>query len=469
MLKKRIPTIVGLFLLLVGVMGGVVFINQETNFLPRAAPEYAPQKVKITNITDTGFVVSWITEEPSLGFIKYSDNLLSLSTTAVDDRDQLSGSSGEYRTHYVSLQNLNPSSTYYFKLGSQKDQLYDNNGQPFSITLPNIIDNKPAADTIFGTVLTAVDTPAEGAIIYLSIENATPLSSLVKQNGNWATNLSMARSTDLSAYAQYDPVNAQINMLIQSNDGEPTTAVTTTNNDQPVPTIVLGKPNVFVNESTPTPTPTVTPAATPVPSSMPNSTPPSTSSSKFNLAPLTAGDNNTITITTIPANGIIDSTQPEFEGKAPPNTTLIITVHSPVAHTASVTSSDKGIWQWLVPKPLEQGEHIIAITYTGSDGQIYSTQKSFVIGGVSLQQVDLAYAATPSATPQPTPKPSPTPTSTTTPSPTPIPTPTPRAIVTASGSADIIAGDTSAGTGVIILGLLFIAAGIISRKLLPSR
>jgi hypothetical protein len=470
MLKKRIPTIVGLILLLIGVIGGVVFINQGTDFLPRAAPEHIPQKVKITNITDTGFVISWITKEPAMGFVKYSDNPLSLSRNAVDDRDQLAGSTGEYRTHYVSLQNLDPASTYYFKIGSQKDQLFDNNGQPFSITLPAKIDPKPAADTVFGTILTAVDTPAEGAIIYLSMENATPLSALVKQNGNWATNLSLARSPDLQSYATYDPETSQIDMLIQSNDGEPTTAVTTTGNDQPVPTIVLGKQNIFASDSDSSTNPSA-PTTPNTPTSEINGQPGfegPVGSSKFNLDTLLIEGGETLTITAIPADGVMESPQPKLSGQAPPGAVLTITVHSPVAYTGTVTADQNGTWEWLVPSPLTSGDHTVTVSYTDPQGKVYSTEKPFVIAATSLQQVDLAYAATPSATPVPTPVATPQPITTPiatpvagpTAAPTPTPLPTPRTTIVATGSAEIIAGNSSTSIVLLLLGFVITVFGI---------
>jgi hypothetical protein len=459
MLKKRIPTIVGLFLLLIGVISGVIFINQGTNFLPRAAPEYTPQKVKITNITDSGFVVSWVTQEPTSGYLKYADNPVNLSTTAVDDRDQLSGTSGEYRTHYVSLQNLKPQTAYYFKLGSQKDQLYDNNGQPFSISLPAKIDLRPEADSVFGTVVTAVDTPAEGAIIYLSLDGATPLSALVKQNGNWAANLSQSRTVDLTTYATYDLESSRINILVQSNEGESTTAVTTTNNDQPVPTIVLGKSNDFTTTNiNPTPPPT---NPSPPPSSE------NSGSSKFNLNPLSTDAGNSVTITNLPTDGQFTSPQPEFQGTAPPNTTLTISVHSPTAHTGTATSDTRGFWQWLVPAPLTPGDHHLSITYTDSQGIVHQLERDFVISAVSLQQVDLAYAATPSASPTPMPPPTPTPIPET--APTPTPDPTPRTTVVASESAQIVAGSTDMGFNLVALGIFLIGLGFFTRLSLPGR
>ncbi len=461
MLKKRIPTIIGLILLIIGAVSGVIFINQGTDFLPRAAPEYVPQKIKITNITDTSFVVSWVTKEPTIGFLRYSDSVLNLSETATDDRDQLAGSSSDYRTHYITLQNLTPGAKYYFKLGSQKNQLYDDNGDPFEIALPQSLPNNKETDTAFGSVVTAVDTPAEGAIIYISLPNATPLSALVKQNGSWAVNLAMARSSDLTQAISYDPTTTRIDLLVQTDDSDPTTAVTTTANDQPVPTITIGQTNNFVNSSSQSTS--TNPSPSPSSTNEQNQDNP-TQASKFSLKPILVTDDTTLAITSLPNDGIISSSQPEFSGTAPANTKITINVHSPSAQTTQILTDQTGSWSWLVETPLEAGDHTITISYVDSSGNVHSVEQYFVIDSTQLQQVDLSYTATPAAaTPTPTPKATPTPTPTTmavaTPTPTPKPTPTPTPTSTATSAAILVAGNVEPSLVMVLLGLLFVGFG----------
>jgi hypothetical protein len=478
MLKKRIPTFIGLLLLLAGAIAGVLFINQGTNIFPKAAPEYTPRQVKITNVTDTGFVVSWVTEQPSLGFIRYGESALALSKTATDDRDQLAGSSGQYRTHYVTIQGLKPSATYYFKLGSQDNQLYDDNGQPFSITLPASVGQPATTNTAFGTVLTQVDTAAEGAIVYLTLDQATPLSALVKQNGNFATNLSIARTPDYSQFVDLESSSQTISILVQTNPQDTTQATTSIGNHQPVPTIILGQANQFSSaSSTPTPTPTPTSAAPPSPQAPtldtnqltePISAP---STAGLPLYPLVDTQNSQVTITSIPEDGTqITSLQPEITGTAPPNTQLTITVHSPVGLTATISSDASGNWTWLVPQPLTIGDHTLVLSYQDESGLIRQITRHFTVSAIGLSQVDLTYTATPSASPTPTPTPTPTPSASPTPTPTPTPTPestpipeaTPRAVV-ATQAADIVAGSTSTtliflflGSSIVLSGLVFI-------------
>jgi hypothetical protein len=477
MLKKRIPTIIGLILLIIGAIAGVLFIDQRTNFLPKAAPEYTPQQVKITNITDTGFVVSWVTTEPTIGFVRYGDTAIGLSKTATDDRDQLAGSSGQYRTHYVTIQGLTPSQTYYFKLGSQDEQLYDNNGQPFSIPLPPTLTDSTTTNTAFGTVLTQVDTAAEGAIVYVSIDNASPLSALVKQNGNYAANLSLARTTDFSQYADILIPETTINLLVQSNPTDTTTATTIVGNHQPIPTIIMGQTNNFAPSSVeiPNPTPDIT-EDSPSPTNDPSvATPPPTSnqSSTFPLYNMVDEGAVGLTITTLPQDGVnIISAQPEISGTAPPNTRLTITVHSPTAITAPLTSDESGNWSWLVPEPLDPGDHTLVISYQDDSGVVQQITRYFTIQAAGLSQVDLAYSATPSASPTPAPTTSPTPTPsasptplpTLAPTPSPVPEPTPTPISTATNSAHLVAGTTTTTTAILVIGGLAAAAGLFLLK-----
>lgn len=481
MLKKRIPTIIGLILLIIGAVAGVLFIDKGTNFLPKAAPEYTPQQVKITNITDTGFVVSWVTAEPTIGFVRYGETAISLTKTATDDRDQLAGSNGQYRTHYVTIQGLTPSQSYHFKLGSQDNQLYDNNGQPFTITLPPTINDPSTTNTAFGTVLTQVDTAAEGAIVYVSVDNASPLSALVKQNGNFATNLSLARTPDFSQFAIIDQPETRIDLLIQTNPTDTTTATTKIGNHQPIPTITLGQSNNFLSSSAEVPSPTPGQEENnPLPPSDSSATPPpsptsTNQTSSFPLYNLVDEAAVGLTITTFPQDGeSIISAQPEIAGTAPPNTRLTINVHSPEAHTATITSDEFGNWSWLVPEPLTPGEHSVVVSYQDDSGVIQQITRHFTVAAANISQVDLAYTATPSASPTPTLAPTPSPTPIATPIPTPLPTPTPEAVTTpspvptsvstATNSAHLVAGTTTTSVSLLVLGGISAIIGYILVK-----
>ena len=338
MLKNNIPTIIGILLLLVGAVFGVIFVDQETGFLPRATPEYIPQKVKITNISHTGFTISWITQEPAIGFIKHGLSADDLTTTITDERDQITGSSGAYRSHYVTVQDLSPSTTYYFKIGSQGKQLYDNHGNAFSLTTAPQIPAPTAASTAYGTVLTPADTPAEGALVYLSLPGSTPLSALVKQNGNWTIDLATARTRDLSDYVTYHPQDTVVDIFLQADNGETAQIITKTNNIQPVPNIIIGKSADYSGKE---------------PIYLLEQTPDPLHQSNFSIQEIMVTEPEAsaqVTLDTTPADDtIITQSRPVLTGTAPPGAQITITIHSSQVITGSIIAGADGSWNWQPP------------------------------------------------------------------------------------------------------------------------
>lgn len=122
--------------------------------------KYKPYKVRVSNVTDSAFTVSWVTDEPMVGVVYYGekDNFLPGPLTgigkskAVDDRDYSNAQmdcvsefnkkaskkkdanftvdiegydcnnvkvvkKGTYFTHHVTVQNLEAEKEYYFRVG----------------------------------------------------------------------------------------------------------------------------------------------------------------------------------------------------------------------------------------------------------------------------------------------------------------------------------------------------------------
>ncbi len=456
LLKRKIPTLIALVVLFIGAAAGVLLVGRDTNFLPRAGPEHTPKQIQITNLTDKSFTVSWITDAPTSGFVRYGQSASSLNTTEIDDRDQVSGQSGNFTTHHTTVKALTPSSTYYFKLGSGPNQaLYDNNGQPYTITTGPQLSANQNSDTAYGTVTTPAQTPAEGAIIYLKLPGAAPLSTLVKTSGTWAVPLSSIRTQDLTNYFTYDPSTQTINIEVVDSQGSKTIGTTNTSNDQPTPPIILGQNFDFTSTQTPAPTPSPTPKLV----------------SSFDPDPITPATSSAVILTNPSRDGEqINTTRPEIQGKAPALTTLTITVESPVTYQEQIAVDSLGNFAWTPPADLDSGEHTVTIAYVDDLGQQQTLTRTFVVlaqGSSNLPSL----TATPSGstpTPSPTPKPSTAPSTSPTPTPSPTlrPTVTPNPISTPSTSTTSsipvagVAGPTSLLT---LMGLALIISGLLLR------
>src|SRR5581483_4739311 len=130
--NKKIPTVLGLFLLIIGVAITSYLAKSGAIFQERANPSQNPNDVRITNISDTSFTVSYTTDDKALGSVSYGTDP-KMGNTALDDRDQQKGVPTAYNTHFITLKGLQPETAYYFSIISGELTLL-NNGVPFQVS-----------------------------------------------------------------------------------------------------------------------------------------------------------------------------------------------------------------------------------------------------------------------------------------------------------------------------------------------
>lgn len=396
LLKKRpyrLPTVLGLIFLLVSLVAGIFLVRNNQIFFLKASPDIVPREVKITNITDTSFTVSWITAKEVSGFIKIKKE--GEERVFADDRDQLSGQIGKFTTHYVTVKNLSPSQKYLFWIGSG-GKIFDSEGKPFEAATGSTISQPPpSADPAYGQVETADGQPAEGAIVYLGLPNVTSQSTLVKASGNWLITLSLARSSDLSDYGFYDQQTSTEEIFVQGGSLGTATAVFTTKADSPAPTLILGKGLDITNQ------PTFAQSATPT-------LQPTSPASGFQVEPTfspTIIPQPQIELkVSYPAEGeLVSTSRPEFFGKGPEKSVITIIVNSQGFFGEAVTD-EQGNWSWSPPEDLEPGKHKLLVRYQDENGQVKTTEHNFTV--LAADESDLpSFTSTPSATPSPTPAP----------------------------------------------------------------
>jgi len=135
----KIPTYIG-FLLLFLVLGITIILLRNNNLTSiKAIPSSAPAIVRITNITDSTFTVSYTTSASTSGSLSYGETQ-EVGTTTKDDKDENS-TAIPHQAHYFTVKNVKSNTTYYFKLLSG-NTAYDNNGEPYKLqTAPTISSN----------------------------------------------------------------------------------------------------------------------------------------------------------------------------------------------------------------------------------------------------------------------------------------------------------------------------------------
>jgi len=416
---KQIPTLVGILILGIATILGVFLINKTQTFSLRATPQVSPEQVRITNISETSFSVSWTTQTTAKGFIIFGETS-QLGQTALDDQDEGTETQKEYLIHHVTLKNLKPSTKYFFKINSG-GKAFDNSGQPYEVTTaPTLNLSLPESDTAYGMILEPEGGPVKGVVVYLSLANTTPLSSLTKTDGTWMIPLSMARTINLANYSSYDKELQIEEIFVQGGNSGTITAITTTKNDNPVPSLTLGQNYDFrqtaslISPNSPSPTasfliPTISQA--PLPQASPTVTPKPTG---FSLEPLISPGAPKLTILNPEEGETITSQKPEFIGAGPAGQLVEIKVESESSLVGQALIDQKGSWNWTPPSNLPTGTHTVTVTLKDENGLLQKVVRSFTVqaAGEGLP----SFTATPSGqlspqptiiigTPTPTPKP----------------------------------------------------------------
>lgn len=429
LLTKRLPTILAILLLL-GLAAGLAWYWQNSQ--PVVAEELRPQKVRISNVADSKFTVSWVTSEKVAGKVEYGAVGQKLSEVAMDERD--SGTAGQYRTHHVTVSGLQPSTQYAFRiLSGENESRFDNNGSPYSVSTGRVISATPPAATFYGQVELSDGQAAAGAIVYVALPNAQVASTIVKGSGNYSIPIATIRSSDGNSYATYEASTTAASVTVEDGS-ETATATVLMANSAPVPTMRMGQTHDFrAAAGTNQPSEEVPGVAEVVAEPI----------GIFNVEPLAGSDGQTggVKILNPGKEGEeVASTQPEFRGLAPKGAVLTITVHSSVPYSGTVQVDNDGTWEWTPPAELEDGEHTISIAYIDAQGVERTLTRMFTVSSALAQAGDPSFEATPSST-------------TKSPSPTPSLSPSPTASSTASASASPRVSNPSTESGVPVTGV----------------
>lgn len=420
LLKKQIPTIIGIGVLLVALVAGIMFFGEGTGvFAPRATPQTTPKKIKLTNVSDSGFTVSFLTDEATAGFIKYGTGQDDLKSQASDDRDQLSGSVGKYQLHHITLRGLQPNTSYHYTLGTGSGAKFDNNGQPFTVKTTQRAGAPSAAKTVYGSVVNQGGNPADGSIVYLSIAGVGEMSSLVKSSGSWAIPLSNARTADGSQYATITDDDT-FTLVVQGPSANLTSQISmTVGQAQPVPNITLGQDGTAV-AALPTPSPTAVETQDQTNLDEPSASTESSSTltddttqpvERGGLSDLVSSSTQSATAQepvvldleeaqAATAAPTITSTQPTIKGMAAPQVKVTIVVNSDTQITQELISDANGGFTLdiaALQKQLEPGEHTVTYSYIDPDtGKEVTKTQTFYVNPDTSSQIALASSPSPS-------------------------------------------------------------------------
>lgn len=416
----KIPTIVGFILVILLVGGIIVFFEQVSRSATHASPTEQPEHILVTNIADTGFTVTWTTQTQASGVV-IAEASGRKPVTAFDERDQTGGTLGKYTTHSISLQNLSPSTDYTIKLLSN-GKVTTNGSSSYRVTTgPTLTRDAEGLEPAYGTIITTANTPAQGALVMLTVEGGQTLSSLTKPSGTWLIPLNLIRDATLR---QYLPTQERMGEQILVRLGEKEIhAITDTLNDAPVPVMILGKTYDFRNQQAKSHP--VSPLAT-------------------NTSPNVLGVTKTAIGFIKPEEGASLTTfLPLIQGTGIAGKTVAVTIGITHPTSGKTTVGNDQLWRYTPPKPLLPGKQSVTITTTDAQGKPIAMTRAFTILRSGTQVLG---DATPSATLIPTPTTS---------------TETPTPVSTLSGEAMPQSGTSLPTMILLIMSVGFLASGVV--------
>ncbi len=407
--SKRIPTLLGILFIAVGI--GVTSYLTKTGVIltSKAGPSDTAQNIRISNITNKSFTVSFTTEAPVVGSINFGKNK-NLGQTAFDDKDK-KGDLGEYKIHYITVKNLDPYSDYYFSISSGSKEFLQN-GEPFTVKTSPISSSSFDNDKIIkGRIIFPSEDNSKEAVVYLNSENSQTLSALVEEDGSYSLSVGSLKTENLSAYFTISDETI-FRILVLGENSLSSNIKFNSLEIKEIPVITLGNDYDFTQSNLETASE-------------------SASTSFSSLSSEVSSSSETLQIN-VPSNNqtFIDS-QPRFSGTALPNSTVEITIHSDDNIKTQIITDSNGNWSFRPSSALSPGSHTITIVTRDVSGILRTITQSFTVFASGNQ---VSESATPSATPIVTPSSVPT----STPIPTIIPTATPTNMPIASTSPTLI-------------------------------
>ena len=356
--NKRIPTILGIGFIVLGIILVTVVIGIQTNLRSNAGNSEEPQNVRITNLSDNSFTITYQTGSATNGSVNYGQKK-ELGNVQLENIDKEKGSLSPKNIHDITVGKLSPSTKYYLVIVSAQ-KTFLNNGVPFEISTGPSISSPSASQAIIKgkIILPDGNTPNE-ALVYLSSENSQLLSTAVAKNGEFNFSLKRFRTDDLSSYVEINE-NTVLKLFAISNSLK-STILLSGNKTYSIPTITLSNNYDFTRDFVETASRSA-----------------EFDSLGFPTTPVNQG-NQKPQILTPKKEQVFTDQRPQFQGTSLPNETVEITIHSDENIQTQVISDSNGNWTYRPPANLSPGDHTIIIKTRDSGGIFTTVMQSFTV------------------------------------------------------------------------------------------
>lgn len=345
---RRIPTIFGIGIVVLGIVLTTIIVRVQTSLKSSASNSQQPQNVKITNLSDNSFTITYKTDVATTGSVSYgsSKQLGNIQLEGPDSKN----------VHSITVEKLFPLTKYYLVIISGQNTFL-NNGIPFEIsTGPKLISSPSALETLKGKVVLPDGSAPSGALIYLSENNSQLLSTITAKNGEFNLSLEKLRTDDLLSYFEFN--EDTILKLEALNNSLKSTVLFSLNQTGLLPTIALSNDYDFTKDYIPI-------ASESAQAGFPSIAFKSTNSKPQILTPK--------------KDQAFTDQRPQFQGTSLPNETVEIIIHSDENIQTQVTADSNGNWTYRPPANLSSGIHTITIKTRDSSGILTTIIQSFTV------------------------------------------------------------------------------------------
>lgn len=232
--KSKIPTLIGIISLFIGIAAGVLVIRGRQLFRLGADETTYPTNIRVSNLSNQSVNISWTTDSETYGYVKYGSSPLYLDKTAFPKTQTVS------KTHYLKLDNLLDDKKYYYVISS-KGIDYDNENAPFEFTTAPKLKFSGEGYLIYGKVFSKSGQVQDNAIVYANVGGGSLLSTTTSEDGTWAILISSARTRDLKSFIDLDEKNTLIEIEAITDNNNISSVTTYPIFAKPIPAIILGK------------------------------------------------------------------------------------------------------------------------------------------------------------------------------------------------------------------------------------
>lgn len=243
--NRKIPSLFGLIVIIFGITITTLLVRGKDLFQINAIPGNEPKNVVVTNISDSSFTVTYLTDASAIGTINFGKDPDKLDQTALDDRDQLSQTVNNYQAHSITVNSIEPNTIYYFTITSASDIIKDKNF-PFKIKTGPLINTPPGfQNPMSGKVINPDNSSPSDGLVYVTIDGAQKLSTILKKDGSYILPLNAVRSQELDKFYQ---ISNDSLIKITINTSNFSSAITTFKDQlNPVPFVTLSNNYDFEN------------------------------------------------------------------------------------------------------------------------------------------------------------------------------------------------------------------------------